>query len=252
MRALWVLALLIATPAIARAHEPASSSSSSSPSTSTSPKRERRPKHGGLGFATGGVIAGPIGDLEDALTDTLGPGARSPEFAYTVGGGGRMLLFHRLVVGGKGFGLFPPEVGGPRGTARVGGGGGGLELGFAAVNRPKLLFFPYFGVGGFGLGLELRNTSQEAIQLGNAAPLLPDEERDYAAGFVYLEVGAGLHRLIFFGDGGLLVGFNVGGIFSVAPSRWADGGDPIEGVDEPRLSGAYLQLTIGGGGFFFQ
>ena len=214
--------------------------------------KERRPKHGGLGYAAVGIVAGPIGDVQDALVQTLGPGARSPEFGYAVGGGGRMLLFHRIVIGGKGFGLFPPEVGAPNGTAQVSGGGGGLELGFAAVNRPKLLFFPYFGAGGFGLGLELHNTSQQDIQLGDAAPLQPGEERDYAGGFVYLEVGAGLHRLLFFGDGGFAVGFNVGGLFSLAPSPWADAGTPIDGIDEPSLSGAYLQLTVGGGGFFFK
>jgi hypothetical protein len=249
MWAAWLLAIAAAEPATT----PTLTTTPTPTTTSTpAPRKERRPKHGGLGYAAFGVIAGPIGDIEEALSTTLGPGARSPEFGYTVGGGGRMLLFHRLVIGGKGFGLFPPEVGGPNGTARVSGGGGGLELGFAAVNQPKLLFFPYFGVGGFGLGLELHNTSQDQIQLGDAAALLPDEQRDYASGFVYLEVGAGLHRLIFFGDGGLAVGFNVGGIFSVAPSRWSDSGEDIGGVDEPRLSGAYLQLTVGGGGFFFQ
>jgi hypothetical protein len=250
MRVLWLLACgLASAPALAHAQEPAPSDS---PARAEAPRKERRPKHGGLGYAAVGIVAGPIGDIEDGLVQTLGPGTRSPEFGYTVGGGGRMLLFHRVVIGGKGFGLFPPEVGGPNGTARVSGGGGGLELGFAAVNRPKVLFFPYFGVGGFGLGLELRNASQQDIQFGDAAPLQPGEERDYASGFVYLEVGAGLHRLVFFGDGGLAVGFNVGGMFSVAPSQWADAGEPIEGLDEPRLSGAYLQLTVGGGGFFFK
>ena len=244
MRALGILLCTLAFPAIAHAEAPTDDA--------PEPKKERRPKHGGLGYAAFGILAGPIGDMQDALVDTLGPGARSPGYGYTVGGGGRMLLFHRLVIGGKGFGLFPPEVGGPNGRARIGGGGGGLELGFAAVSRPKLLFFPYVGVGGFGLGLELENTSQDDIQLGDADPLPPDEQRDYASGFVYLEVGAGLHRLIFWGDGGLAVGFNVGGMFSVAPSRWADGERELQGLDEPRLSGAYLQLTIGGGGFYFK
>lgn len=215
---------------------------------------ERVPTYGGLGFMSFGVMAGPIGDITNGLADefALGAGAKSPEFAYTIGGGGRMLAFQRLIVGGKGFGLFAPQVGGVNGTAKLGGGGGGLELGFAAVSSRKWLFFPYFGVGGFGLGLDVRNESGSAIVFGDADPIRPGESDTYSSGFVYIEVGAGIHRLLLVQDGGFAVGFDVGGMFSAAPTRWSSDNQDLRGVDRPRLSGAYLRLTLGGGGFLMR
>lgn len=218
------------------------------------PPGELTPTFGGLGFMSVGVMVGPIGDIGSGLSNefALGAGATSPEFAYTIGGGGRMLAFQRLVLGGKGFGLFAPQFGGINGTAKLGGGGGGLELGFAAVNTRKWLFFPYFGVGGFGLGLDVRNESDSAIVFGDADAIRPGESDTYSSGFVYIEVGAGIHRLLLIEDGGFAVGFDIGGIFSAAPTRWVSDNQDIRGVDRPRLSGAYLRLTLGGGSFLMR
>ena len=166
------------------------------------PGPETRPRWGGLGYMQLGTFIGPVGDIGRSLRaeGSLGPGATSPEFAYTIGGGGRSLLLSRLVIGGKGFGIFAPRVGSEAGTASFNGGGGGLELGIAAVNRKKWLFIPYVGGGGAGLGVDVTNDGTTPLAIGDDEPIPSGGRRRYESGFGYLEFGAGTHRLFFMGS----------------------------------------------------
>ncbi|MCR9163974.1 MAG: hypothetical protein ACE37F_02270 [Nannocystaceae bacterium] len=238
-----LLALALLTPAIANANE--------------GPQREdggrRRARAGGLGYMQLGTHIGPVGDIGGALRapNALGDRATSPEFGYTFGGGGRALLLRRLVIGGRGFGLFTPRVGGQRGFATVTAGGGGFELGVAAVNRKAWLLIPYVGGGAGGMTVEVANESDAPLAVADDEPIPVEGRRSYDAGFGYIEFGVATHRLLFFGDGGLALGLDVGGMISVAATPWNTGGRDLEGIDRPRLRGGFLRLTIGGGGFTF-
>lgn len=213
----------------------------------------RRARIGGLGFMQVGTHIGPIADIAGTLRDpnALGGRATSPEFGYTIGGGGRALLLRRLVIGGRGFGVFTPRVGGDRGFARVTAGGGGFELGVAAVNRDAWLLIPYVGGGGGGVTVEVANESDAPLTVADDEEIPVRGQRSYDAGFGYIEFGLATHRLLFFGSGGFALGLDVGGIISVAPTPWSTGGRDLDGIDRARVSGGFLRLTIGGGGFTF-
>lgn len=215
--------------------------------------KQHRARLGGLGYMQLGTHIGPVGDVEGALTpaSALGDRATSPGFGYTIGGGGRLLLMRRLVIGGRGFGVLSGRVGGDRGSASVTGGGGGLELGVAAVNRDSWLLIPYVGGGGGGLTLEVSNESGAPLTIADDESIPSGGSRTYDAGFAYMEFGLATHRLLFFGEGGFALGFDVGATISVAPSAWTTSGRDIGGIDRARLSGGFLRLTLGGGGFWF-
>ena len=200
-----------------------------------------------------GTHIGPVADIAGTLREPTALGARatSPSFGYTIGGGGRALMLRRLVIGGRGFGVFTSRVGGDRGFASVTGGGGGLELGVAAVNRDAWLLIPYVGGGGGGVTVEVDNASDGPLTIADDEEIPVGGQRSYEAGFGYIEFGLATHRLLFFGDGGFALGLDVGGLVSVAPTPWSTGGRDLEGIDRARLSGGFLRLSIGGGGFLF-
>lgn len=237
------LALALMAPTVAHAHDGASHDDAG----------PRRARLGGLGFMQLGTHIGPVGDIAGALRDpnALGDRATSPEFGYTIGGGGRALLLRRLVIGGRGFGVFTPRVGGDRGFATVSAGGGGFELGVAAVNRNAWLLIPYVGGGAGGVTVEVSNDSESSLTIADDEEIPPSGQRTYDAGFGYIEFGLATHRLLFFGDGGFALGLDVGGVVSVAPTAWSTGARELDGIDRARLSGGFLRLTIGGGGFSF-
>ncbi len=237
------IALMLLMPAAAHAHE----------GDHEADDGPRRARIGGLGFMQLGTHIGPVGDIAGALQEpnALGSRAVSPEFGYTIGGGGRALLLRRLVIGGRGFGVFTPRVGGDRGFANITAGGGGFEFGIAAINRDAWLLIPYVGGGAGGITVEVSNESDGALTVAEDEAIPADGQRTYDAGFGYVEFGLATHRLLFFGSGGFALGLDVGGIISVAPSAWSTGGSNLDGIDRARLSGGFLRLTIGGGGFSF-
>lgn len=211
------------------------------------------PKHGGFGFMSLGIMTGQFGELADDLgqSRSLGDGVGPIEFGYTIGGGGRMLLFRRVLIGGKGFGLFTPRVGGQQGQAQLTGGGGGIDVGAAIVSRPDWLAYPFFGAGGFGYGLVIENTSPQAVRFGSSQTIEPGADGEFAGGFAYLEPGFGVQRMFLWNGGGIMIGAELGGMFAVSPTTWSDSDDnDILGVHRPRLNTFYFKITIGGGGFF--
>lgn len=240
-RSACFFALTLLSPALAHAHD------------GHEEEKPRRARLGGIGFMQLGTHIGPVADIAGTLRDSeaLGDRAVSPGFGYTIGGGGRALLLRRLVIGGRGFGLFTPRVGGDRGFANITAGGGGFELGVAAVNRDGWLLIPYVGGGAGGVTLEVANESDAPLTIADDESIPRDGRRTYDAGFGYVEFGLATHRLLFFGSGGFALGMDVGGIMSVGAQNWSTGSRNLDGIDRPKLSGAFLRLTIGGGGFSF-
>jgi hypothetical protein len=213
---------------------------------------------GGLGKGWIGAVGGHFGDVEDSLraADRLGAGAGIGNAGLAVGGGGFAML-GGVVLGGGGFALLVPTTDGERGTADLVGGGGGVELGYALVRNREWIVYPAFGVGGFGFGLEVTNVSGLPIDLGNEV-IRAGQRGTYEAGFVFLDFGLRINRLLFFGGddaagaGGFAVGVDAGFLANVMRGDWQnEAGVVVEGLSPARLTGGYMRLTVGGGGFFF-
>jgi hypothetical protein len=229
--------------------------------------RDDRPKHhddeheersrtpygwGGLGYASVGFMHGSFHFLDEALRDpaALGPGYERSDTAFTFGGGGGALIGRRLWVGGKGFGFILPTESSDRGRARINGGGGGFELGLAAINRPHAIVIPYIGVGGLATSVTVRNRTAAAMSVGGVPLLPPGEDRTFSSGFWTLDAGIRAFGVYFPGGGGWAAGVDLGITTALAPNSFELDGNPLSGVAPARMTAGYLRLMLGGGGFF--
>ncbi len=231
------------------------------PETSSAPRAvpapERNPWLGGLGFASAGIIAGSFGDIEPALRadDALGPDASVGPMAITLGGGGGLLVSGRYMFRGKGFGMFVPSSPTSRGRVGLTGGGGGLDVGMVIYNRRHWMLYPFFGVGGLGMSLDVDNGSDGDLVLGGRT-IEAGATRTLRTGFATLELGFAFHREVFgpsqpgsSGHGGFIHGGEIGVMTSVAAGRWDDEGATVA-MAGGQVLGGYLRLHFGGGGFF--
>jgi hypothetical protein len=214
-----------------------------------------RPTFGGLGHTSIGVGAIQVSGVDAPLRAALGDcGAVGPG-SWRYGGGGKMLLFG-LILGGKGYGFEYFDGSGSAGTARMSGGGGGFQLGYAIHRSAKALVYPLIGFGGYGIDIELDNTSDSDITFGDQI-VAGASASTFQSGYWAAEVGVGVDWLLMYGgdggQGGWSLGAELGLQMSVATSEWdTSDGATIGGVAQPRMVGGYLWLHLGGGGFFLR
>lgn len=208
------------------------------------------PRWGGFGQMHQGTLVGSFGMVSGLDgPEALGPDGEVGGFGLTFGGGGRALLFGRLLIGGKGFGILMPDTYTERGVASAGGGGGGLDVGWAFVNDGRYLMYPIIGVGGLGFDVDVANDSATDITIGDVV-IAPGRRAHFSTGVLYAEIGAGMQQLLFDVGGGFILGGEVGLLVSVAGSKVEDAAERnVPGVDPASLLGWYTRLTIGGGGF---
>lgn len=215
-------------------------------------RAESRPLWGGFGYFSPGFVVGHFDDLTGALAapGSFGAGAAPGRMAVSVGGGGKSLLAGRFLIGGKGFGLFAPTAANDVGRVAVGGGGGGVELGLVVVNRRGWIVYPFAGLGAIGYSLTLTNTSQGPRSFGDQT-IAAGRALELGAGSAYVELGAGFRRLTFTRGGGFIHGAELGLMLALDQGPWkrSDGRAVGGGVPGVNMSGFYLRVDIGGGGF---
>jgi hypothetical protein len=218
------------------------------------PEEPRRPWFGGLGYLSIAPFFGDVSALEsglrapEALGESYGHGAG----ALLLGGGGGVVLFGHLWLGGNGFGLLTSSFHNARGDARLRGAGGAFELGYVLSTHRQMLIIPFFGLGGFSYNLEVTNNTAQQMPLLNAFSLSHGESRTFTAGFTTLEAGIRLQRLLFSRNGGASAGFEVGVLRSLSDGPWLSGHSEFTHEEGARLDGVYARVNIGGGGFVFR
>ena len=179
----------------------------------------------------------------------VGYGPAPTALAFGGGGGG---LWHRLWLGGKGFGMAVAMASSDRADTSLSGGGGGFELGYAVVATEDWLVVPFFGLGGFGYTLTVKNSSAAPLALyaGESVPV--NGQREYSAGFFTGELGIRASRLLFFNTGGFMVGAELGYQTSLQRSAWEETSSKVPAPESAELRAAYFRLVFGGGGFQFR
>lgn len=206
---------------------------------------------GGFGFASVGFAPGDYGAMANSLgaDDALGAGNIPSALGFQFGGGGR-LLYGRLVLGGKGFGLITPGVSADRGEATLMGGGGGFDAGFTMVHRDGFLVYPFAGIGGLGFSMEIENTGEQTLSFGDRQ-IEPGQKATFQTGVPYFEIGAGAQWQLHDGGGGFNVGLEGGLLASVGVHDWEDANNQrVDEVTRVKFSTFYLKLTFGGGGAY--
>jgi hypothetical protein len=178
----------------------------------------------------------------------LGSGYDTAPMGVLFGGGGGVLVGPAWI-GGKGFALIEQTT--PHGTAdtKVGGGGGGFELGYALVATDRWLVVPYMGLGGFSYSMKVTNKSPTSITLYPNETIGPGVESSYSASLWTGEFGLRANRLIFWGDGGMTVGAEIGYMASLTRDAWT--GATTASPESAQIRGAYFKILVGGGAFLF-
>lgn len=210
---------------------------------------------GGFGHAFFGGMLNSYGNFENEMAQprVLGSDFTMSTVAPQFGGGGWVMLAGTFMVGGRGMGFVVDAANTQGASVALSGGGGGLTLGYAAINQDSNLLYPYFGFGGYGFSIEMTNKlASQSIAFGSEA-VLADATQTFETGFFAFEFGVGFQRLLFFGDGGFTVGAEGGLLVPVGQDNWRVEGEDIDvsGLEDFGISGGYLRVTLGGGGFIF-
>lgn len=178
----------------------------------------------------------------------------------TLNAGGAVLFGGSYVVGASGEMVSYPVVhsinapGNARDEYRLGGWGGGLDLGFAAVNDAGMLVFPYLHLGYYGYGLDYTNNQGDSIPFFEGKPVPPGTTATYTGAAPRLGIGIGMVKLIGVDGAGSTGGFAIAArlTWGVMPSRpeWLepDGTVVNNGGLTPAYNGVALSVSIGGGG----
>jgi hypothetical protein len=214
---------------------------------------KRRPFIGGLGYASIGLMTGDFSAMQKTLESPnllgIGYGPAASSLVFGGGGGG---LWNRLWIGGKGFGHSTAMASSDRGSASLSGGGGGFEIGYAAVASEEWLVVPFFGLGRFGYTLTIKNASSAPLNVYSGETVPVGGQREYSAGFFTGEVGIRASRLLLLGDGGFMVGAELGYTASLQRTAWEETSTNTTAPESAELRAAYFRLVIGGGGFSFR
>ncbi len=212
---------------------------------------EPEPVLGGFVYGSAAFAAGRIGGVKQLTDpDVLGPDGFPGNRALMLGGGGRA-FFDRVMIGASAFGLFFEDANTDLGTAKQSGYGGGLTFGYS-WHKGNRLFYPYVGLGGGELSIEIVNKSDRVMNYGDF-PIPVGESRTISDGYIYTELGLGWQWFLPEMDGGGVVGFEVGALASVAGGEWSGpNSEQIEGAEKGGYSGLYVRFTVGGGGFWME
>jgi hypothetical protein len=229
-------------------------------------KRDKRmkPSFGGLGYAWGGLTMGKYGGMDDTLEapTALGPGYGTSTGALMYGGGGGALIYGLLWIGGGGFGLSIPTSETAAGRSKLGGGGGGFDVGFAVVNRSNWLVIPRIGLGGMGLSMRVENFTSKDIKIGNEIVPASSSQR-LETGFATGDIGISIMRLFMFGKhdgdgddppgaGGFMTGLQLGYMGALGRTPWSSDRLRESGLPSGDLGVFYARIVLGGGGFFYR
>ena len=197
-------------------------------------------------------MSGGFSAMQNSLSQPtvfgVGYDAAPAGLIYGGGGGG---LWNRLWIGGKGFGMYVATASTDRGTSTLTGGGGGGELGYAVIANHEWIVVPFFGLGGLGYGLKVKNSSPVGLTVYPRETIPSGGEQTYTAGFFTGELGLRATRLLFSGGGGFTVGAELGYMSSLQRAAWASASGSSS-PESAELRGAYFRVLIGGGSLSFR
>jgi hypothetical protein len=209
---------------------------------------------GGYGHAFVNGNFGTFGALESNLRrpEAIGRDFTLSDIVLGFGGGGKALLAGTVLIGGKGMGWYVPSSSPDSTHVNISGGGGGFELGIAVWNRDHFLLYPYFGGHGYGVDVEIENSTDTTLNFGDDT-VAARQTKIYRSSFWVAEFGIGMQRFLFWRTGGFMIGAEGGFLTTLVRGDWEDeAGKTVAGLETLGFSGGFVRLTLGGGGFYFK
>jgi len=209
---------------------------------------------GGSGYFTVGASNLFPPNLESNLrrSDLIDEGEELSSLGFKLGGGGYFAIGGNLWVGANGFAmLYPNQPDSDVADIEYRLGSGFLDFGYLFDYSANALLLPFAGVGGARIKLDMTPQSMPTFASFGAAEL-PIDGEPIAFEMASVLYQLGLHGQYFFPGtkGGFALGIKAGYIGTFREEGWTvDGSDrAISGLETERLSGFFLELTLGGGG----
>jgi len=204
---------------------------------------------GGMGYFMMGIGSLDIGDLNTRL-ETAGFSTFSEKFV-SFGGGGHSINGN-LIMGGEGHGMSVGEVSEGDYTTSLGAGYGFFDIGYAIYSTDALYVYPMLGIGGGGMSIRIveKGTSPSF----NDVLENPKRGVEVSTGGFLLNLSLGTDYVFAMekdetGRGGLAIGLRVGYIFTPRKGDWAMDETKLSGSPETVITGPYVRIVLGGGGF---
>lgn len=205
---------------------------------------------GGMGYSIFGQ--GTL-SLEDLNTKLKAKGYTGfSETFFSVGGGGHYILENQWIIGGEAHTLIGEDaITGNYISSLL------VSYGFANAGRviwsaKNLRVYPLVGLGGGGMRFRI----SEDVSALSIDEVLDNPERSVSlsAGGMLLNFALGIDYLVPFsedenGRGGMVLGIRAG--YTLAPFKgsWSMKDIEISGAPEIGITGPYIRLIMGGGGF---
>jgi hypothetical protein len=174
------------------------------------------------------------------------------EGGFFLGGGGHYVC-RNVIMGGEGGGVISSPSSGGRYGVTSSGGYGFMNVGYMILKRGAVFTYPLVGIGGGGMSVLI--TDKTGLPAGFDEVL-----RDPAHQSLLMHGGFMLNFSIgvdwFVGGvhddgetGGWLIGMKAGYILDTGGKNWMLDNQRLTGAPAAGMSGFYLRLTLGGGGF---
>ncbi|MFC1569197.1 hypothetical protein ACFL4L_03075 [bacterium] len=205
---------------------------------------------GGMGYSIFGQTTIAMDDMNTRL-ESKGYTGLSDKF-FSVGGGGHSILKEKWIIGGEAHVLLGDDAVTGNYTSSILINYGFANFGIVAWSMKDLRVYPLLGLGGGSMNLKIR----ENLSSLSMDEVLDNPERgvNLVTGGVLLNLALGVDYLISFGEdeegrGGMMLGFRAG--YTLAPFKggWTMDDIEITGAPEIGITGPYIRLMIGGGGF---
>ncbi len=209
-----------------------------------------RKLYGGAGYFMMGYSRVDMQEMNARLLSSGYP--EVSEGSLFLGGGGHAIL-GRVLIGGEGGGVAAGTY--ENGDYRISssGGYGFFNLGYVLMERKGLLVYPLAGPGFGGMSLTFtdRHNLPDAFD-----DLLADPARQAQMTHGGFMMNFSLGMDWFVGGrksdqdtGGWVLGLKAGYVLDTARHNWAVDKSKLSGAPAAGMSGFYVRLTIGGGGF---
>ena len=204
---------------------------------------------GGMGYF---MLGGGKLDIDALNTQLESTGHSTLSDNFISFGGGGHSLKGRLIIGGEGHGLSAQDTESGDYTIAIGAGYGFFNIGYSLYSTGTLNLYPILGIGGGGLSVRImeKGTSPSFNQVLNN----PKRGVDLSTGGWLLNLALGTDYIFAMekdkrGQGGFALGLRIGYVFAPIKGDWAMDGMDISGGPDLGITGPYIRLMIGGGGF---
>lgn len=204
---------------------------------------------GGMGYFMIGACILDLGDLNTRLVDN--GYTEMSDNIFSMGGGGHAII-NRIIIGGEGQALIGNKETSATYKTSLGGGYGFFNLGYIVYSNSSLRIYPLLGIGGGGISLGI--SEQGTAPTFDEVLEDPKRNADLFTGGLLLNLAVGAEYFLKTGaddkgNRGWIFGIRTGYTLTPVQGDWHMEMTEVSGGPDLGITGPYLRIMIGGGGF---